>query len=406
MASGEGATISGGNSNTASGVVSTISGGGANKAIGNWSTIGGGLGNEAIQNFSGVAAGSNNKATGGYSFVGGGDNNLASGNFSSVLGGICLTSESLGETAVGIYNELSGGSPISRIATDPVFVVGNGTDPVVGRSNAMTVLKNGNIGIGTSNPTKAKLEISGGTAFDLPTIAYLNGSGNVNTGNPPSSYTYSLYAEQRIAALEVFAHSDQRIKNILGVSDSDNDLATLMQIEVTDYRLRDTIAKGKHAIKKVVAQQVAEVYPQAVSNDLTEVVPDIYQRAQIKNDWIMLTTDLKVGERVKLITEAKSRVCEVIAAESNRFKVNLPLTVDRQSSYVFVYGREVNDFHTVDYEAISMLNVSATQAQQERIEALEKENAELKSQLEELKNMESRIEALESMVEQKLLKTN
>ncbi len=31
------------------------------------------------------------------------------------------------------------------------------------------------------------------------------------------------------------------------------------------------------------------------------------------------------------------------------------------SKTVFVYGREVNDFHTVDYEALSMLNVSATQ---------------------------------------------
>jgi hypothetical protein len=31
------------------------------------------------------------------------------------------------------------------------------------------------------------------------------------------------------------------------------------------------------------------------------------------------------------------------------------------SEKVFVYGREVNDFRSVDYDAISMLNVSATQ---------------------------------------------
>jgi hypothetical protein len=42
-----------------------------------------------------------------------------------------------------------------------------------------------------------------------------------------------------------------------------------------------------------------------------------------------------------------------------------------------VYGREVDDFRTVDYQAISMLNVSATQALLKRIEALEKENEDM-----------------------------
>ena len=50
---------------------------------------------------------------------------------------------------------------------------------------------------------------------------------------------------------------------------------------------------------------------------------------------------------------------------------------------VFVFGREVNDFHTVDYEAISMLNVSATQELYKRLKALEKENTALKAQVQE-----------------------
>jgi hypothetical protein len=43
-----------------------------------------------------------------------------------------------------------------------------------------------------------------------------------------------------------------------------------------------------------------------------------------------------------------------------------------------VYGTEVPDFHVVDYDAISMLNVSATQELLRRIEALEKELEALK----------------------------
>ena len=106
-----------------------------------------------------------------------------------------------------------------------------------------------------------------------------------------------------------------------------------MQIEVTDYQLLDTIGKGSHIIKKVIAQQVAKVYPQAVSNNLTEVTPDIYQKANITNGWIELSTDLKVGNRVKIITENSNAIHEVIEVENNRFKVEQLATGNSQPSF-------------------------------------------------------------------------
>ena len=52
---------------------------------------------------------------------------------------------------------------------------------------------------------------------------------------------------------------------------------------------------------------------------------------------------------------------------------------------LFVYGREVNDFRSVDYDAISMLNVSATQQlkleKDAEIQALRDENAALRGEL-------------------------
>ena len=58
------------------------------------------------------------------------------------------------------------------------------------------------------------------------------------------------------------------------------------------------------------------------------------------------------------------------------------------------YGKEVEDFRVVDYEAISMLNVSATQELYKRLELLEKENeesdarAERRQEPEECRNAE------------------
>ena len=288
--------------------------------------------------------------------------------------------------------------------------------PLVFRANQseqMRINPNGRIGIGTNNPTKGKVEINGGVGNAF-SYGYLNGSGNTGSNSGSINNQYSLYASHRIAAEEFNAFSDMRIKNIDGISDSEDDLNTLMQIEITDYRLKDSISKGNKSIKKVIAQQVAEAYPQAVTKNLTEVVPDIYQRAEVKDEWIMLSTNLQVGDRVKLISETSNEIYEVIEAEGIRFKVkglNPSLRSEDpslRSGQVFVYGREVNDFHTVDYEALSMLNVSATQeqqktieSQQSRIEALEDENAILQVKLKTLHDLEARMQALEALISPK-----
>ncbi|MCP4089655.1 MAG: hypothetical protein GY746_07660, partial [Gammaproteobacteria bacterium] len=237
----------------------------------------------------------------------------------------------------------------------------------------------GQVGIGTNTPTRAQLEVIGSESTSLGGYSYFwwNGAGFQFGSYPNSAPTkeYSIYADKCIAGLEFHAHSDARIKNIKGLSDASIDLNTLMNIEITDYTMKDEVAKGNGPNKKVIAQQVKEVYPQAVNDKITEVVPDIYQKAKVKADWIMLTTDLQAGERVKLITENASDIYEVLEVKEHGFRVALSRDTDK----VFVYGREVDDFHTVDYEAISMLNVSATQEQQRIIEAQQTEIEALKA---------------------------
>jgi hypothetical protein len=167
---------------------------------------------------------------------------------------------------------------------------------------------------------------------------------------------YSIYATNCIAAMEFHSFSDERTKNIRGRSDSATDLDTLLSIEITDYRYKDLIGKGTAPHKKVIAQQVEKVFPQAVSKH-TDVVPDIYRPASFVDGWVALATDLKKGERVKLITEQGEEVHEVLEVTPDKFRVDFKPEGDK----LFVFGREVDDFLTVDYDAISMLNVSATQ---------------------------------------------
>ncbi|MGZ4968097.1 MAG: tail fiber domain-containing protein [Methylobacter sp.] len=241
---------------------------------------------------------------------------------------------------------------------------------------------NGMIGIGTDNPTEAKLVVRGSANLTLNGYGYLNRNGASAT-NTTYTTPYSIYTDQRIAAVEFNAHSDERIKTIQSRSNSAADLQTLLSIEITDYHYKDVIEKGSAPQKKVIAQQVDQVFPQSVSKH-TDVVPDIYQQAAFVDGWVELATDLKAGERVRLISDNVEGVYEVLDVAKNKFRTEFKPEGDK----VFVYGREVNDFCNVDYDAIAMLNVSATQQIKKEmdsvVDALKAENAALKARLDAL----------------------
>lgn len=235
----------------------------------------------------------------------------------------------------------------------------------------------GSVGIGTDSPTQAKLVVRGAANLNLGGYGYLNRNGAGTYGAVVASY--SIYADNRVAAAEFNSFSDARIKSIQGRSDNAMDLQVLLGIEITDYCYKDVIGKGDVPHKKVIAQQVEQVFPQAVSKH-TDVVPDIYQQASFMDGWVELATDLKEGERVRLISDKTDGVYEVLKVTKDKFRTDFKPEGDT----VFVFGREVNDFGNVDYDAIAMLNVSATQQIKKEMDALKAENEALKVRLDAL----------------------
>ena len=117
-----------------------------------------GIGNTA-SGFTSFAAGSGSTASAYYSF-GLGEN---------------VAAKARGAMALGTYNDISDNpSTAVAAATDRIFQVGNGS--IFGRNNAITVLRNGNAGIGTTLP-ESNLEVVAGPSAIATKMVIANRGG-------------------------------------------------------------------------------------------------------------------------------------------------------------------------------------------------------------------------------------
>ena len=108
---------------------------------------------------------------GNYSTAFGADTE-ASGDYAAALGRQ-TTAQSYGSLVIGRWNAVSG-TPEGWVATEPLFVAGNGTSSS-SRSNALTLLKNGNLTLAGSVESE-----SGGFVFPDGTVQTTAAAGGAN----------------------------------------------------------------------------------------------------------------------------------------------------------------------------------------------------------------------------------
>jgi hypothetical protein len=325
-----------------------------------------------------------------------------------VAGALAL---SLGATAVNAQNVGIGvTNPASKLTVNGNLAIGAGYNAAAPANGAII---QGTVGIGTTNPTQAVLVVAGagGTTSVQPGEFFNAFAGPNLQGSGAYSGNFGIYATNGIISsgdIDTAANfravtgytlaSDIRLKNVTGRSNSAADLDTLEKLQVTDYTMKETRFAGLK-FKKLIAQEVEQVYPLAVTK-ITDAVPDIDSLGQvtkISDGLSEISVDkgfnLKSGDQVKVF--GPDRLPQVVIAETvNRKNFTARLKGIKQGSQVYVYGHQVNDLRALDYDAISMLDVSATQelakrsaAQAEHIAALETQVKELQGQSHELSDL-------------------
>ena len=273
---------------------------------------------------------------------------------------------------------------------------------------AMVIDWNGRVGIGTGSPICAlHVEPTATALYNLPNRQFISGLnfsassafGNVgNVGAQTQSLQVAAYFGNRIqvngfieSQAGALTLSDLRAKNIIGITNNEKDLNTLSKIQITDYKLKD-IHLGQNEQKKVIAQQLDTVYPQAVITQNTpKLMPTVYdypKEVVIEGNNIRLVLNkaneyIKKGEKLVLRFKNKEYHINVLSIQNNEIGLdkNEELIKRNDIKDLFIYGTFVNDSKSVDYEAISMLNVSATQALLKKVNNLETENNDLKKSI-------------------------
>jgi len=306
-----------------------------------------------------------------------------------------------------------GGNPANKLQigtlgpagfTGNDLAIGNGTNAmVVSQSNTSTLIASttdivllprygstGRVGINTSTP-RCPLEIGGYIPFGItsttPNYAYFalgisNFQPIANVGGITNSapVNVSIYASDRIVGLEFNAFSDARIKNMSASSNSAADLAVINALQIRDYTMKDMVKYGNKPFKKIIAQEVEKIYPQIISKH-TDFIPNVYQVAskiEKTGNGYLLTFANKhnintAAKKLRiLLAEGHEMEQYEIASIANDKAVEIKAS-DIKGSKIFVYGEEVDDFRTVDYEGLTTLNISATQELSKQLKKLQQQ---------------------------------
>ena len=215
----------------------------------------------------------------------------------------------------------------------------------------------------------------------IPNSGY---SASIGIGTTPDT-NYGIVTDRSIrVAGNTITSSDIRIKtNIIDIDD-DIALSNILSIKPKKYEYIDKI-KGSNIVYGFIAQQINEIIPEAINIE-NGYIPNIYTNCTFTSNIIYLENannyDILLNDNLQIIANEKTDYYKIINITNSNIEFDREINNysynNCYSSNCFIYGKEVNDFHTLNKDYIFTLNVCATQdlykiiqQQQEQINKLE-----------------------------------
>ena len=237
--------------------------------------------------------------------------------------------------------------------------------------------------------------VNNNNATPVERMTILAGGPNVGTrvGIGITFPNYTLDVSGNVGAASGFStYSDERIKaNIQDVQD-DQALQQLRLIQPKTYTYKDVATRGTETVYGFIAQQIRSVLP--YSTDLIKnAIPDIYEDGDRVDDVVTLRNSTfsfsESSGKVKFIQKkGGDLIVPVNFISSNQLQILDTSNIDLTESEIFVYGREVDDFHALKKDAIFTVNVAATQELDRQLQAAKVQIASLETRLALLESQE------------------
>lgn len=266
---------------------------------------------------------------------------------------------------------------------------------------------------GLANPTyDIPLKIT--ASYNVTTGAYWFYGGGTSWGvvtfSSGAPQPMSILAYGTISSNYGFSiASDIRIKKDIQPAEQ-GALQVIDKIPIKSYDLIDNYRDGLKTSFNVIAQELLQVYPEAVSKGVS-FIPNIY----IKCKWIIVSEteleiyiekshELVVGDEIEIILEDNSiKECDVTAIiDEKTFRVNkwdafkLEITDE-----CFIYGKKVKDFLRIDKTKVAMLGLAGTK---ELYQLVKSQQKQIEKQEETIKTLLDHVTRLTEQVNQITLK--
>ena len=189
--------------------------------------------------------------------------------------------------------------------------------------------------------------------------------------------------------------SDRRAKKYIITTSSQDDFNVLKSIEIHKYKYIDELRRGTTEIHGVIAQELNEVYSEAITLT-TDFIPNVYKYVKVIENNIVenyilcqlyeqsdLTIVLNVGDVLQIIDYyGRSVNCSImeVIAETDTKPTQIKLIskgfnqrhfTDAQMDKVFIFGTQVTDYHKVIKERLIPLTISAVQYLANKVETME-----------------------------------
>ncbi|OFX82268.1 MAG: hypothetical protein A2W99_09430 [Bacteroidetes bacterium GWF2_33_16] len=315
------------------------------------------------------------------------------------------------------YDNIESGDMYNIIMTDPLFVIGNGFSGTP--SNALTILKNGKMGILNPSPTYY-LDVSG-TARTTSSTYLATTSGNVGIGATSTTYKLDVTGTARSTAGAYFATLSGNVgigttstsykldvagtanfnKNLTGVALRTNGTETLwFDGTYFSWGYGGTYNYFARAITIADATNRSSTYKLYVAGN-----------AYATGSWS--SSDLRYKKNVSPLNNILSDLLKISAVRyewnQNEFKnMNFDdkthigvIAQDVEKIFPELVITDDNGYKAVAYDKLSAILLEGTKEQQIQIEQLKKENTELKKRLDQLEGLKTEIETIKAVIREK-----